>query len=61
MIIPDVLGYLVEEAVDILINTGYTPVIQESYGKRIIEAGVKRVLRQTVKDNGEIELVISLF
>lgn len=61
MIIPDILGYKVEEAVELLINLGYTPVIKESFGKKIIEDGVKRVLRQTVNDNREIELIISLF
>ena len=61
MIIPDVLGYVLEEAVEILINSGHTPFLRESFGKRIIEDGVKRVLRQTVKDNGEIELIISFF
>ncbi len=61
MKIPDVLGYLIEDAVDALVAAGFKPVILESYGKKVIEAGTARVIRQRAISNEEIELIISLF
>ncbi len=61
MKIPDVLGYLADEAVDALMAAGFKPVILESYGKKTIEGGTARVIRQRLVSKEEVELTISLF
>lgn len=61
MKIPDVLGCFVDDAVEALESKGYRVSIIESYGKRTIEDGKPRVLRQQEIKDGVIELIISFF
>lgn len=61
MIIPDVLGHFADDAVEVLKSKGFTVVLVESLGKRAIQAGKPRVLRQLQKMDGVIELIISFF
>ncbi|SCY12929.1 hypothetical protein [Alkaliphilus peptidifermentans] len=60
-IIPDLTGFIAEDAVTKLENLGIKVIVLESYGKNTIKTNHKRVIRQKMNSKNEVEFVISFF
>lgn len=60
-IIPDLTGFIAEDAVTKLENLGIKVIVLECYGKNTIKTNHKRVIRQKMNSKNEVEFVISFF
>ncbi|SDK46643.1 PASTA domain-containing protein [Natronincola ferrireducens] len=60
-IIPDLLGYRIEDALALINTNSFKINIQESKGKKWNEQGQARVIRLKQLTKDEIELIISYF
>ncbi len=59
--IPDLVGYPINEAVELLKNTNIEATIIESYGKNMDQTEDARVIRQRNITANQVELIISFF
>ncbi|KAB3536934.1 hypothetical protein F8154_03710 [Alkaliphilus pronyensis] len=59
--IPDLTGFLVEDATTKLHALGIKVIIIESYGKNTNKTNHRRVIRQKNAFDNKVELVISFF
>ncbi|MCD5410146.1 MAG: PASTA domain-containing protein, partial [Clostridiales bacterium] len=57
----DVIGYSLEEALFLLEKEGFYVIVKESLGKKLIEHGETRVIKQGPVVKNHIEVIISYF
>jgi len=58
---PDVLGYTLEEAINVLNLHSLKWIIKESLGKTNNKEGITRIIKTKVEKKDIIELIISYF
>ncbi|MGV8146382.1 MAG: hypothetical protein ACLKAK_01870 [Alkaliphilus sp.] len=59
--ISSILGYNLEEALNILHKEDFCVTVKKSFGKKLLECGKPRVIKQESISENQIELVISYF
>jgi len=59
--IPDIVGYRLESALNILNEYNYEIIIKETFGKKSIKSDDIRIVRQTILKGNTLQLIIAYF
>lgn len=59
--IPDLLGYRLEDAYNILQGSSQEIITEETFGKKSVKSDNIRIVRQTLSHDNKLKLIIAYF